>query len=234
MMIELDDLIVHVSRKHIKNMYLRVHSSTGEVSISAPLKLSIDAIKNHLLTKRAWIHAARARIATRVQPRPLLMEAGEKHLFLGEAYDLVIHPGLHPKGIVIEGRLMHCFLQSYALEDRTQFLQNWYRKQMQLLLPTLIQKWEPIIGVSVQAWGIKSMKTRWGSCNVVAKRIWLNLNLIKKPLVCLEYVLVHEMVHLLEANHSKRFYAHMNRLMPQWKEHQQLLESFGRNTSIPA
>lgn len=129
---------------------------------------------------------------------------------------------------------MHCFLRSYALEDRTQFLQNWYRKQMQLLLPALIQKWEPIIGVSVQAWGIKSMKTRWGSCNVVAKRIWLNLNLIKKPLVCLEYVLVHEMVHLLEANHSKRFYAHMNRLMPQWKEHQHLLESFGRNTSIPA
>lgn len=224
MIIEMDDIPVHITRKRIKNMYLRVHSSTGDVSISAPLKLSIDVIQNHLSSKRAWIHAARARIAKRELPQPLRMETGETHYFLGEAYDLVIHPDSNPKKILIEGGVMHCFLQSSNQVVRNQFLLNWYKQQMQALLPGLIEKWEPIIGVSVNAWGIKIMKTRWGSCNVIAKRIWLNLNLIKKPLICLEYVLVHEMVHLLEANHSKRFYAHMERFMPQWREYQRVLE----------
>lgn len=225
MIITMDDITVHITRKRIKNMYLRVHSSTGDVSISAPLKLSMDVIHNHLSSKRAWIHAARARIARREPAQPLSMETGAKHHFLGKTYDLVIHPDSNPKKIVIEDGVIHGFLQSLTQPARHQCLLNWYKQQMQALLPGLITKWEPIIGVSVNAWGIKVMKTRWGSCNVIAKRIWLNLNLIKKPLICLEYVLVHEMVHLLEANHSKRFYAYMERFMPQWREHQRLLES---------
>lgn len=102
-------------------------------------------------------------------------------------------------------------------------LQSWHRAEMKALLPQLISKWEPIIGVRVNEWGIKIMKTRWGSCNTRKKRIWLNLILMQKPLICLEYVLVHEMVHLLEASHNQRFYALMSQFMPDWKQHKDTL-----------
>ncbi len=224
MVIEMDDISIGILRKPIKNMYLRVSNSTGEVTVSAPLKLPLKAIQTQLESKRAWIHTARARAISRVVSSPVKMEHGETHHFLGEPYALVVQPNVHLKGIVVEGEFIHGFLESHTQDERKKCLQVWYKQQMQALIPDLIKKWEPIIGVSVYAWGIKSMKTRWGSCNVVAHRIWLNLNLIQKPLVCLEYVLVHEMVHLHEANHSKRFYALMTRFMPQWAEYKRLLE----------
>ncbi len=227
MIIELDNISIEILRKPIKNMYLRIHYSTGDVTVSAPLKLSLKAIRNQLDIRRAWIHTARARAIARVPPSLVKMECGETHYFLGKPYVLSIQPNVHLKGIVIEGDLMHGFLESHTPSARKKCLQIWYKKQMQQLIPDLIQKWEPIIGVAVHAWGIKSMKTRWGSCNVVAHRIWLNLNLIQKPLICLEYVLVHEMVHLLEANHSKRFYALMTQFMPKWADYQTLLKSVG-------
>jgi len=224
MLIELDDISIHIVRKRIKNMYLRVNTSTGEVSVTAPLKMPLQAIQAHLEFKRAWIHSSRARVLSRVPSPPLKMEHGETHHFLGKPYALVVQPNAQLKGIVIDGEFLHGFLDSHTLDERKKRLHAWYKEQMQQLIPDLIQKWEPIIGVNVHAWGIKSMKTRWGSCNVVAHRIWLNLNLVQKPLVCLEYVLVHEMVHLLEANHSKRFYALMTRFMPQWGDYQKQLE----------
>jgi predicted metal-dependent hydrolase len=100
---------------------------------------------------------------------------------------------------------------------------------MESLLPGLIARWEQIIGVNVADWGIKKMKTRWGSCNTRARRIWMNLSLIRKPQLCLEYVLVHELVHLLEASHNQRFYALMTQYMPNWREHQLTLEGKRRN-----
>ena len=224
MIIEMDDISINILRKPIKNMYLRVSSSTGEVTVSAPLKFSVKTIQAQLEFKRAWIHTARARAMSRTKASPLKMDHGEMHYFLGVQYALVVHSKDHVKGVFIDGHFIHGFLESHSHDERKQRLHVWYKQQMQALIPDLIKKWEPIIGVSVFAWGIKSMKTRWGSCNVVAHRIWLNLNLIQKPLVCLEYVLVHEMVHLHEANHSKRFYALMTRFMPQWAEYKTQLE----------
>ena len=224
MLIEFDDITIEILRKPIKNMYLRVNSSTGEVKITAPTKCSLKTIEAMLESKREWIHKARTRTLARVASSPITMEHGETHHFLGEPYALVVQSYVQLKGIVIEGEFLHGFLESHTHEQRKKHLHAWFKQQMQALIPDLIKKWEPIIGVSVHAWGVKSMKTRWGSCNVVAHRIWLNLNLIQKPLSCLEYVLVHEMVHLLEANHSKRFYALMTKFMPQWTEHQKQLE----------
>ena len=97
------------------------------------------------------------------------------------------------------------------------------RQEMRALLPTLIQKWEVIIGVRVNEWHIRAMKTRWGTCHPLKKRICLNLHLMQKPLICLEYVIVHELVHLLEASHNQRFYALMTQFMPEWKEYKRLL-----------
>lgn len=108
--------------------------------------------------------------------------------------------------------------------QKTHTLTDEHREQMKALLPPLFEKWEAIIDVKANAWGIKAMKTRWGSCNTIKKRIWINLHLIHKPRICLEYVLVHELVHLLEPSHNKRFYALMTEFMPEWKEHKRLLE----------
>ena len=101
---------------------------------------------------------------------------------------------------------------------REQVLLGWYRRQLKELIPPLIAHWEPILGVQVAAWGVKAMKTRWGTCNPAARRIWLNLELVKKPPDCLEYIVEHEMVHLLERGHGDRFVAHMDRFLPRWRE----------------
>lgn len=107
--------------------------------------------------------------------------------------------------------------------QREAVLQRWYRQRLREQIPQLIAKWEPEIGVTVAAWGIKKMKTRWGTCNIAAQRIWLNLELAKKPAACLEYILVHEMVHLLERHHNERYQQFMDRLMPQWRLHREEL-----------
>ncbi len=220
----MDGISIEIVRKPIKHVYLRVNMSTGSVRVSAPLKLSLKAIKAQLESKRAWIHKAHAHALARVVTAPVKVDHGETHYFLGKPYAVVVQANSPLKGIVIEEDSLKGFLESDSQDERNARLKAWYKQQMQALIPDLIKKWEPIIGVSVHAWGVKSMKTRWGSCNVVAHRIWLNLNLIKKPLACLEYVLVHEMVHLLEANHSPRFYAHMTRFLPEWKVYQKQLE----------
>ena len=110
-------------------------------------------------------------------------------------------------------------------EDKARVMKEWYRKQLKIQIPPLIQKWEKVVGVQVNDWGVKQMKTKWGACNVDAKRIWLNLELAKKPVICLEYILVHELVHLHERNHNDRFIALMSQFMPKWRLHRDELNS---------
>ena len=108
-------------------------------------------------------------------------------------------------------------------QDREAALHRWYRQLLRDQIPKLIAKWEPVIGVNVAEWGIKRMKTRWGTCNITPRRIWLNLELAKKPPSCLEYILVHEMVHFLERHHNEAFREYMDRFMPQWRLHREEL-----------
>ena len=102
-------------------------------------------------------------------------------------------------------------------EKRLEIIQHWYRAQLKAIIPALIDKWKAIVGVEINEWGVKQMKTKWGSCNIEERRIWLNLELIKKPLHCIEYIIVHELVHLLERHHSDRFKAVMDKVMPHWR-----------------
>jgi predicted metal-dependent hydrolase len=104
-------------------------------------------------------------------------------------------------------------------------MKEWYRKQLKAKIPDLLQKWEAIIGVKANAWAVKQMKTKWGACNIEAKRIWLNLELAKKPLICLEYIIVHELVHLMQRNHNDKFIAYMDKYMPKWRLHRDELNS---------
>ena len=224
-LLEFDGILIEVLRKPIKNMHLRIYPPDGRVKISAPLRLRLELIHSQLEAKREWIHTQRARLQTLPESAPLKFESGEQYFYLGKRYTLIVHPS-EQRSIQIDDGTLHCFINpNLPLPEKQKFLENWYRQQMKELLPALISKWEPLIGVNIATWVIKIMKTRWGSCNIQKARISLNLNLIKKPLTCLEYVLVHEMVHLLEASHNKRFYTFMDQFLPQWRTLQKQLEA---------
>ncbi|WP_026069541.1 M48 family metallopeptidase [Legionella tunisiensis] len=227
--LEIDGIVISIIRKPIKNMHLRIYPPHGEVKVSVPLRFSMALIHRQLEAKSAWIHAQRARLTQNAPQPDSCFETGERHYFLGKAFTLLIHENSKQAKIAMDDHFIHCFTKTDStVTTRETLLKSWYREQMKAVLPELLKKWELIMGVKVNGWGIKLMKTRWGSCNVRAHRIWLNLNLIKKPLACLEYVLVHEMVHILEASHNKRFYALMTQFMPQWRDYQKQLESFER------
>jgi predicted metal-dependent hydrolase len=225
MIIEFDGINIEILRKPIKNMHLRIYPPDGLVKVSAPLKYSERLILQTLEQKKAWIHEHRERIRSKAPPQETILQTGGFVPFHGKNYLLIIEEHNGPVQIQLRGETLIFYLNPNSSEAQKQaILDNWYKQQMSLFLPALITRWEPVIGVQVNEWGIKKMKTRWGSCNTKAARIWLNLNLVKKPLICLEYVLVHELVHLLEASHNQRFYRLMDRFMPQWREHDYLLE----------
>ncbi|MCR9191131.1 MAG: M48 family metallopeptidase [Gammaproteobacteria bacterium] len=224
-LIQIGDLEITVLRKRVKNINLRIHTN-GCINVSAPLRCSLDRIQQFIESKYHWITTQQAHIQS--QPKQIAPKFinGERHLFLGDSYPLSIQDSAKHTYITLENNTLRCYIKANTPHDNIRkMLLSWYREQMTDLLPSLIAKWEPIIGVEVAAWGIRVMKTRWGSCNTRAKKIWLNLSLIQKPQQCLEYVLVHEMVHLLEASHNKRFYAYMSQFMPDWPNHKKQLAS---------
>lgn len=222
-MIKIGELDVHLSRKRIKNINLRIDRN-GKVAVSAPMRCSVTDITQFLLNKQEWIGKHRQRFLKELSATQHL-QTTQTQLFLGEAYSLRVQEYSGRNGVVLDNEYLYCYLQTTATEKiKRGLITDWQRQQMQSLLPALIQKWESIIGVHANHWIIKSMKTRWGSCHIAKKRICLNLYLIQYPLICLEYVIVHELVHLLEASHNQRFYAFMNQFMPEWKQYRNRLK----------
>jgi predicted metal-dependent hydrolase len=147
------------------------------------------------------------------------MVSGESHYFLGQRYLLQVVEHQGKSYIALENKsVMLLYVKSTTShEKRLELIQQWYRAQLKAIIPTLIDKWSAIVGVEINEWGVKQMKTKWGSCNIEDHRIWLNLELIKKPLHCIEYIIVHELVHLIERHHSDRFKAVMDKVMPHWR-----------------
>lgn len=225
MILEIQGIPVELIRKPIKSINLRIYPPDGAVKMTAPLRFSERLLRQHLEAKSDWIVMQRERIMNSGIPIADMLQTGSTVLFLGEPYFLMLHEHNGPAHIKIQEGVMYFYVAPNASEIiKQKFLDQWYRRELAALLPELITHWEKVVGVKVEQWGIKKMKTRWGSCNTRASRIWLNLSLIKKPIRCLEYVLVHELVHLHEASHNKRFYALMSQFMPEWKEHQVVLE----------
>lgn len=219
MQLDLDGIPITVLRKPIKNIYLRVFPPEGQVVVTAPENLSSFLIHDYLSKKKTWINEKRADMHSLQKKAPLSFTQGEIHHFFGQPYPLVVYENTEPMRMFLQDSQIHCFIKmNVSLDAKKELLSACYKREMQQLLPSLIKKWEPIIGVQVHHFGVKKMKSRWGSCNVKTKHIWLNLALAKLPLHCLEYVLVHELVHLLEASHNKRFYALMSHFFPQWEE----------------
>ena len=217
--ITVGELVIDVARKDIKNLHLAVYPPDGRVRIATPLNIDDEAVRLFAISKLGWIKKHQANFATQERQSKREFVSGESHYFQGKRYLLnVIYCQGNPKIEIRNNTYIDLYVREGSNEaQQKQVMMSWYRQQLKEEIPRLIEKWEKNIGVKVNDWGIKLMKTKWGTCNTQAKRIWLNLELAKKDKHCLEYVVVHEMVHLLERNHGDRFVALMNKFMPNWR-----------------
>lgn len=217
----LSGIPVEIVRKDVKNINLRVYPSKRKVRISAPWYLRQKVIENFAESRLEWIQNHFERFKPPAGPANPKYLTGEKHLYRGAELELqVVTVDAVPEVKIgwDEGILEMRVRPGSSKSQRAKVLKEWYRAGLKEEIPKLIDKWEAPMGVAVSEFGVKQMKTRWGSCNIRAKRIWLNLELAKKSPACLESVVVHEMVHLLERYHNKRFYRLMDRFLPQWRE----------------
>jgi hypothetical protein len=212
-------LTVEVVRKNIKNLHLGVYPPNGRVRVAAPLVVSDEAVRLAVIGKLGWIKRQQAKFEAQPRQSQREMVNGESHYFLGQRYRLRVLAYTGPPRIRCSGAdSLDLFVRpETTVEQRQRVLEDWYREQLRGRIPALLEQWQPVLGVAAAEWGIRKMKTRWGSCNIRARRVWFNLELAKKPARCLEYVVVHELVHLLERNHNTRFKALMEQHLPTWR-----------------
>lgn len=217
--LEISDFIIDVVRKGIKNMHLSVYPPTGRVRIAAPLNIDDEAVRLFAISKLSWIKKNQRKFEKQERQSPRTFTERESHYFQGKRYLLRITEHEAPPKVVIKTKThIDLFVRpDTSAEQRHSILNEWYRKQLKNQIPVLIDKWEKIIGVTVSEWGVKQMKTKWGTCNIEQKRIWVNLELAKKPINCLEYIIVHEMIHLLERHHNEYFLAYLDKYLSKWK-----------------
>jgi predicted metal-dependent hydrolase len=218
---------VQVFRKGIKNLHLGVYPPHGRVRVAAPLRVSDDAVRLAVIGKLGWIKRQRAKFEAQPRQSAREMVSGESHYFLGKRYRLRVVERDGPAGVELRNKSkleLHVRPETDA-GQRNRILHQWYRQQIKEMIPPLIEKWQAALGVAVAEWGVKKMKTRWGTCNIEARRIWLNLELAKKPVQCLEYIVAHELVHLIERNHNDRFVSILEKHLPHWRLHRQELNS---------
>ena len=217
--ITVSGLGVEVVRKAIKNLHLGVYPPHGRVRVAAPLAVNDEAVRLAVISRLGWIKRQKAKFEDQPRQSRREMIRGESHYFLGRRYRLnVIEHNGAGKVVLRNKAAIDIYVRPRSdAEMREKVLQRWYREQLKALVPSLLEKWQQTLGVVIADWGIKKMKTKWGGCTVGARRIWLNLELAKKPVECLEYIIVHELVHLLERHHNDRFTAYMDKFMPQWR-----------------
>ncbi|WP_083608279.1 M48 family metallopeptidase [Teredinibacter haidensis] len=212
-------LDIAVTRKTMKYLRLKISPPDGAVSISVPHATSNANIEAMVRERLVWIKEQRQNIRSRPSVPEPQITTGECYSLWGQTYSLEIKlsasriPAQH-----IENKIVLYCRADDNLEQRRLILESFYRQQLQQVLPELAENWQVQVKKRAQFWGIKKMKTRWGSCNTQRARIWINLELAKYPRECLEYVVVHELVHLYEANHSHRFYALLDKFMPGWEK----------------
>lgn len=225
---------VQVVRKPIKNLHLGVYPPEGHVKVSAPLHLTDDNLRLAVISRLSWIKKQQADFQTQPRQSERQMVTGESHYVFGKRYRLEVieRRGRHEIAIKNNSTLQLFVNSGTTTASRDKVLREWYREQLKARIPALLEHWEPVIGKKASAWGVKKMKTKWGSCNTDKRRIWLNLELVKKPAECLEYVLVHELVHLIERRHNDHFKGLMEGFMPQWRMHRDILkrEPLGNET----
>lgn len=216
--LHLNDITIDVVLKDIKNVHLSVFPPSGRVRIAAPLRMNMDTIRIYAISKLGWIkkQQKKFREQEREAPREYLYKEG--HYFLGKRYLMKIVEHDAPPFVLLKHNTIMLYVRPNTdIPKRQAIMDEWYRQELKELAPPIITKWEKVMDVSINELGIKKMKTKWGTCNREAKRIWLNLELAKKPVHCIEYIIVHELAHLLERSHNDKFVAYMDNYLPEWK-----------------
>jgi len=225
--ITVSDIPVEIVRKDIKNIHLGVYPPVGNVRISVPRHITDENVRLAIVSKLSWIK--RRKEEFRKQPRQTEREyvAGESHYFQGRRYllEVIERHGKHSFCLKNNARMLLRVSPDTSKDNRALVVNDWYRKQLKNTIPDLLEKWQPIVGRKAKSWGVKKMKTKWGSCNIEERRIWLNLELAKKSQKCLEYILVHELVHLHERQHNDNFRRLMDKFLPQWRQSRATLKS---------
>jgi predicted metal-dependent hydrolase len=218
------DIVVDVEHKDIKNVHLSVHPPMGRVSISAPARMRVETIRLFAISRLEWIRRQQTVLRQQERESPREYLDRESHYVWGKRHLLSVVQTVERRSVVVgHGQLVLTVRPGLATATKEAAIAQWYRDQIKAAVPNLIDKWAPRIGVDVKRFHIQQMKTKWGSCNSGAHTIRLNTELAKKPKECLEYVVIHEMVHLLEPTHNARFVALMDQFVPQWQHTRQSL-----------
>lgn len=224
-LIRIANIDVEIVKKDIKNIHLAVYPPKGKVRLAAPLDVNDETIRLFTISKLAWIRRQQRAFATQDRQPERNFINRESHYYLGKRYLLKrVEENKTARVLVKNKSYIELHVRpDTSIEQSKSIMNEWYRNELKRILPAMVQKWEYELGVSVEFWGVKQMKTKWGACNVKAKRVWFNLELAKKPIYCLEYIVVHELVHLLERLHNERFLAYMNKYLPKWKQYKEEL-----------
>lgn len=221
--LEVENIAIKLTRKRIKNLHLRICPPLGEVRVSAPLRLDDQEIHKFIFTRISWIKEKQNLVRQRKMIAPQKFLDGENHNFFGQKLLLRIIEGkisrpLKSQASLHDGIITLHIKKRSNIKQRKKILDAFYRAELKKIIPHFITKFEEKMDVEVVEFGIKKMKTRWGTCNAKARRIWLNLELAKKPIACLEYLIAHEMTHFFERGHNKKFFALMDKFLPEWQK----------------
>jgi predicted metal-dependent hydrolase len=216
--LDISGLRVEIARQRIKHLHLGVYPPDGRVRVAAPLAVDDEAVRLAVVQRLGWIRRQQARFAAQPRESRREMVSGESHQVFGQRCRLrVVEVDAPPKVERVGLTTLRLQVRPGADRDRrAQVLQEWSRAEMKRLVPDLLARWAPVLGVAVGAWGVKRMKTKWGSCTPATGRIWLNLDLARHRPACIEYVVVHELAHLVERRHDDRFRALLDRVLPAW------------------
>ncbi|HVI30183.1 SprT family zinc-dependent metalloprotease [Hansschlegelia sp.] len=216
-LIQLGDIAISVTRKDVKNVHLSVHPPDGRVTLVAPTSTRLDVARAYAITRIGWIRQQRDRFAKQAREAPRQYRGRETHYLWGRRHLLKLAERDEKPTIKIDHRTIHLQVRPGTTRDqRACIIHEWHLGLLHEAVPELIRKWEGRIGVKVQGYFLQRMKTKWGSCNPQRGTIRLNTELVKKPRDMLEYVIVHEIVHLIEAKHTSAFFEHLDRLYPNW------------------
>ena len=216
--IELGDIAAEVIKKDIKNIHLSVYPPAGRVRISAPHRMNLDTIRVFAISKLGWIKQQQKKLREQERETPREYLDRESHYVWGKRYLLKVIERDAVPTVELKHAKMQLRIRPGTNDEKKQaIVEEWYREQLKQTVPSLIARWERLIGVKVERFFVQKMKTKWGSCNPASRSMRLNTDLAKKPSECLEYIVVHEMVHLLEPTHNARFMSLMDEFMPHWR-----------------
>ena len=225
MQITVSGIDVQVNKKNIKNMHLSVKPPLGKVVVSAPLLLSTKSIENFVRLNLGWIKKQQEKFINQPRMSARQYVSGETYYIFGKQFFLEFIPS-KKRTFKIDGTKILLYMpEKSSVENRQKFIREKFRKILIEQLERLIPKWEETTNLHCESFKTKYMTTRWGTCNSKAKRIWINLQMIEKPLECLEYIILHELIHLKISNHGKDFIEMMNQFMPDWKDRKNLLNT---------